>query len=136
VPKYLTDLRKRNACSNHLTGERVPETVWSDGDESRPPASTANREGNSASSERTRWCEGTQEDFSVHRSWTSFLQIGGDRSADILREWECVVASSFAVHHESASSPVDVIELHRCDLACAKAEADQHEQDRVISSAL
>src|SRR5664280_2202219 len=62
-------------------------------------------------------------------------QIVDHGRPDVARKWEPVLAASFAVHHDLPRPPVDIVETEASDLAGAKTEPSEQEQDGVISPA-
>jgi hypothetical protein len=62
-------------------------------------------------------------------------QIDHDGLADVDRERQPVVPGAFAVHHDFARCPVDVIQGQGGDLAGTQSESCQQGQDREVPPA-
>ena len=61
------------------------------------------------------------------------LQVGSDRSTDVAEQWEPVEAAALAVDHDLSGPPVDVVEAEGRHLPGAQAQAQQRQDDGVVT---
>jgi len=91
----------------------------------------ANGTGTKGSVRRTA----TDEDRPTVARWPAAPNIGNERVADVRRERHPIATASFAVDHDLAASPVNVIEAESGDLSGPQPETDQQQQDSVVAAA-
>jgi hypothetical protein len=72
----------------------------------------------------------------VGRCRTAAKQIRSDRLTDVPGQWQTFVTICFAMHHDLAGSPIDVVERKLGDFGRPQAETDQHGQDREVAAAI
>jgi hypothetical protein len=68
----------------------------------------------------------------VIRVLTSILQVGQDRLAYLLWQWEPCLASPLADHTNAAAPPIEILEAKSSDIGSPKSEACQKEKNRSV----
>lgn len=102
--------------------------------DSRPPTRPTHCRGDRAGRDRLEGCPGLQEHLSRVALWPTSLEIAGDRLAHIYRQRQPVLPSAFAVHHQLAGPPVDVIQQQAGHLVPAQPKSHQHDNHGVVPS--
>ena len=122
VTKDLPDVGERGPGAQHLGRHRVSKTVRRYiGDACPRACAIKNAADRTGFGEPTEGSVMTEEDSSTVAGGPTSLQVGGERFADICRQWQAIVAASLAVHFDLTGAPVDVVELEHHDLSAAKA---------------
>jgi hypothetical protein len=64
------------------------------------------------------------------------VQVSSYHFTNVPGQWETLVTICFAMHHDLAGSPIDIVERKVGDFGRPQAEADQHGQDREVAAAI
>ena len=136
MPQQLTDLLQRSSLMEHLGGQGVSEQMGTGA--GRLHTGFLERAGNKGGDsdgvgEPLKWSSQTNENASAVAGRTSLFQVKGQCFTDVMGQREFGSAGSLSFNGDLCCIPIDIVQGEGDDFASPNAEADQQDQDGVIT---
>jgi len=135
VTQELSDIRQGRPGPQHLRRSCVPQPVRMDSPEARPLGSIGHHVAHRAGAEMPmRGLDPYEYRPTLSAGRATVLQIFGNRSSDVCRQWDAFDTVRLTAHDDLAGSPINIVQPELGHLTRPQAETDQHCQDGDVAA--